>query len=459
MKKGEGMNKEFIRFSLLTALIILCTWQTTLLWLGESPSHHFLNETTSEIVTQPREIWVSNNGLAYKIDGDNDGSRLGLIAELINEIKKGNYHVLDEDKYTYAQLLTRQGLVYEYGTSLSIEEILGFPLNKEANKKEIGKVASLFIDVSEGDRYKSDIYFIGEHQEIIKKLTLEVRLELHSKTLEHYNDEDKIEGIKTYQASLLHMDYSKAFLQNVFYPLNNQNRPIIYKSLKWEPMVTGDTKEEVALNLEEYVNAFFKNPLYKEWTILDHAIVFSDSLNMNVRYSDVGVMEFQKVASGEAVKLSPLEKLSKVNTFIATSPAISSQLKKGLYLKRIVEKSEDEETIYQFGYRYEGFEVLLTQEAKKQLKINEFLELVVKNNEIIRGKWLMLDLVEKEDARYKEFSKEGKMAIEEIKALCGISDLEESPLGYLECAYQIEDIAKPLSFNWAALYKGKWYFP
>lgn len=453
------MNKLFIRLSLLTALIIFCIWQTTLLWLGDSPSHHFLGEAVSEIVIQPREIWVNNNGLAYKIDGDNDGSRLGLIVELMSEIKKGRYQLVDEDKYSYAQLLTRQGIVYEYGTSLSMDELLGFQLNKDANKKEVGKITELFIDMSEGDRYKSDIYFIGEQQQIIKKLTLEARLELHSKTLEHYNDEVKIEGIKVYQASLLHMDYSKAFLQNVFYPLNNQNMPITYKSLKWKPIITGDTKEEMALNLEDYVNAFFKNPLYKEWTIIEDAIVFSDSLNMNVRYSNVGVMEFQKVPTGEAVKLTPLEQLNKVNTFIATSPAIPLQLKKGLYLKQVVEKSETEETIYQFGYRYEGFEVLLTKAAKEQLQLDEFLELVVRNNEIVKGNWLMLELVEMEGVRYKELFKEGKVAIEEIKALCKIRDLEKSPLGYLECAYQTEDITKPLNFDWAALYEATWYFP
>lgn len=453
------MNKQFIKLSILGTLIILCIWQTTLLWLGDAPSHHFLNEHASELVVQPKEIWVSNNGLAYKIDGDNDGSRLGLIAELMNEIKKGQYQLSKEDKYTYSQLLARQGFVYEYGTSLSIEELLGFSVNKDTIKKELGKVAELFVDISEGERYRSDIYFIGENQEIIEKLTLEAKLELHNRTLEHYSDEGKTEGIKTYQASLLHMDYSKAFLQNVFYPLNNQNTPISYKQLSLKPMITAQTKQELALQLEEYVNGFFKNPLYKEWTVIDNGIVFSDSLNMNVRYSDVGVMEFKKVVTGEVGKLSALEKLNKVNTFILNSPAISSELKKGLYLRRIVEDESTQETIYQFGYRYEGFEVLLTKAAKAQLKIDEFLELAIKGSEVTRGEWLMLDLVEAEDATNKALLKEGKMAIEDVKVLCGIEDLEKTPLGYLECAYRIEDIRNPLIFDWAALYEDKWYFP
>ena len=453
------MKKHFIRLSVLGTLIILCIWQTTLLWLGDTSSHHFLGNTTSEVVTQPREIWVNNNGLAYKIDGDNDESRLGLISELSNEIRKGNYQLTQEDKYTYTQLLSRQGFVYEYGTSLSIEEIFGTSINKEGNKKELDQVAGLFVDISEGDKYRSSIYLIDEQQQVIQKLVLEARLELHNRTIEHYNDETKIEGIKTYQASLLHMEYSKAFLQNVFYPLNNHNMPIAYKSLKWQPMITGETREEEAAQLEAYVNTFFKNPLYKEWTVTDNGIVFNDSLNMNVRYSDVGVMEFKKLITGEVVKLSPLERLNKVSTFIDTSPAIPQQLKKGLYLKEVIPDNEVGESIYRFGYRYEGFEVLLTETAKEELQIDEFLELAVKSNEVVRGSWLMLDLVEQEGEHYGQLAKEGKVAIEEVRQLCQISSLERTPLGYLECAYRIDSIEEPLGFDWAALYEGEWYFP
>lgn len=453
------MKSHIIRLSALGALIILCIWQTILLWLGDTSSHHFLGNTISEVATQPKEIWVNNNGLAYKIDGDNDESRLGLITELSNEIRKGHYQLTDEDKYTYAQLLSRQGFVYEYGTSLNIEEIFGTTINKEGNKKVLDQVAGLFIDISEGEKYRSYIYLIGEKQEIIKKLILEARLELHNRTIEHYSDETKTEGIKTYQASLLHMEYSKAFLQNVFYPLNNHNMPMPYKSLKWQPIIIGETREEEAAQLEAYVNTFFKNPLYKEWAVTDNGIVFSDSLNMNVRYSDVGVMEFKKLITGDAVKLSALEGLNKVNAFITDSPAIPQQLKKGLYLKEIVEDSEVGESIYRFGYRYEGFEVLLTDKARAELQIDEFLELAVKSNEVVRGSWLMLDLVEQEEGSYRQLSKEGKVAIEEVRQLCHITSLERMPLSYLECAYKINSIEESLGFGWAALYEDEWYFP
>lgn len=453
------MKSHIIRLSILGTLIILCIWQTTLLWLGDTSSHNFLGNTISEVVTQPKEIWVNNNGLAYKIDGDNDESRLGLITELSNEIKKGDYQLIGEDKYTYSQLLSRQGFVYEYGTSLSIDEIFGTIISKEGNKKALDKVTGLFIDISEGEKYRSYIYLIGENQEVIQKLILEARLELHNRTIEHYSDETKTEGIKTYQASLLHMEYSKAFSQNVFYPLNNHNMPIIYKSLKWQPIITGETREEEVAQLEAYVNTFFKNPLYKEWTVTDNGIVFSDSLNMNVRYSDIGVMEFKKLITGDGVKLSALEQLNKVNAFIAKTPAIPQQLKKGLYLKEVTEDSESGEQIYRFGYRYEGFEVLLTDEVRRELKIDEFLELAVKSNEVVRGSWLMLDLVEQEEGNYSQLYKEGKVAIEETRQLCNIRSLETTPLGYLECAYRMDHLDGELAFNWAALYEDKWYFP
>ena len=455
------MKSNFIRLGILGTLIILCIWQTTQLWLGDASSHNFFTNTSSDIVTQPKEIWVNKNGLAYKIDGDNDESRLGLITELSTIIKKGQYKITAEEKYTYDQLLTRQGFVYEYGTSLSMEEILGYVVNQENSKKEMDKVTELFIDISEGDNYRNYIYLINETQKVVAKLTLEGRLELHNKTIEHYNDENKTEGIKTYQASLLNANYSNAFERNVFYPLNNKNMPIIYKELYLQPVISGDTSEEKMTNLESYVDCFFKNPLYKQHNVTSDGIIFSDSLNLNIHYSNEGVLEFKRRLTGESTKLSAVEKMNKINGFIEESDAIPEGLKRGLYLKEIVEDGETGETVYRFGYRFEGFEVLLTDYAKTELKVQEFLELAIKSNQIVRGSWVMFELVgqDKETASYKELTREGYIAINDTRQLCGIRSLEENPLGYIECAYIVQSVASKVDFDWAAEYQGNWYYP
>ena len=461
------MRNNFIRLGILCALIILCIWQTTILWLGDTSSHNFLGETSSDVVTQPKEIWVNKSGLAYKIDGDNDQGRLGLLAELVSEMKKGQYKIASEDKYTYAQLLARQGFVYEYGLSLSLDEILGFTVNKENNKKEMDRISEFFIDISESDGYRNYIYLINDQQKVTAKITLEGRLDLHNKTIKHYNDENKIEGIKTYQASLLNTNYSlftnysNAFLKNVFYPLDNQNLPIPYKELYIKPIITGETEAQQINELESYINGFFKNPSYKDYSITSDGIVFSDALNLNIRYSNQGVLEFRRLITGDTIKLPAVEKMNKINNFIAESEAIPEQLKKGIYLKQIVEDEESGETIYRFGYRYEDFEVLLTDDAKAELKTNEFLELAIKSNQIVRGRWLMLELemVNKDVASYKELTREVKGAINDTLQLCNISDLEVNPLEYIECAYIVESVEAKIDFDWAALFEGEWYFP
>ncbi len=463
------MKSNFIRLGILGILIILCIWQTTLLWLGDASSHNFLDNTASDIVTQPKEIWVNKNGLAYKIDGDNDGSRLDLLVELSNTIKKGKYQLVATDKTTYEELLSRQGFVYEYGAQLSIDEILGFTVNRGSSTKELGKIIELFIDISEGDQYRSYIYLINKSQKVVAMLSLEGSLVLHNKTIQHYNDENKTTGMKTYQASLLNtnqasllnINSSKAFERNIFYPQNNKNMPITYKEIYLRPVINGNTIEEKVMDLENYVDSFFKNPLYKQYSITSKGIIFSDSLNLNIRYSDQGVLEFKRHVTEETIKLSAVEKMNKVNRFIEETEAIPKGLKKGLYLKEVEESEDSGETIYRFGYRFEGFEVLLTDYAKEQLKTQNFLELAIKSNQVVRGNWLMfeVDVNENEYIKDAKLTREGYVAIRDTQKLCKIENLDEDPLGYIQCAYIIQNIQVKADFDWAATYQDKWYYP
>ena len=455
------MKSNFIRLGILGILIILCIWQTILLWLGDASSHNFLNNTASDIVTQPKEIWVNKNGLAYKIDGDNDGGRLDLLVELSNTIKKGKYQLVAVDNTTYEELLSRQGFVYEYGAQLSIDEILGFAVNRESSTKELGKVIELFIDISEGDQYRSYVYLVNKSQKVVARLSLEGSLELHNKTIEHYNDENKTAGMKTYQASLLNTNFSKSFERNIFYPQNNKNMPITYKEIYLRSVINGDTTGEKVMDLEKYVDGFFKNPLYKKYSITSKGIIFSDSLNLNILYSDQGVLEFKRHVTEETIKLSAVEKMNKVNRFIEETEAIPKGLKKGLYLKEVEESEESGETIYRFGYRFEGFEVLLTDYAKKQLKTQTFLELAIKSNQVVRGNWLMFEVDANENEYIKDakLTREGYIAISDTQKLCKITNLDEDPLGYIQCAYIIRSIQFKADFDWAATYQDKWYYP
>ncbi len=86
------MRSNLIRLGILGLLIMLCIWQTTQLWLGNVASHNFfVSVNTSDAgATQPKQIWVNNNGLAYKVNGDNQGNGQTLLSELSGVIKKAN---------------------------------------------------------------------------------------------------------------------------------------------------------------------------------------------------------------------------------------------------------------------------------------------------------------------------------------------------------------------------------
>ena len=105
--------------------------------------------------------------------------------------------------------------------------------------------------------------------------------------------------------------------------------------------------------------------------------------------------------------------------------------------------------------------MLLTDHIKTELKTNEFLELAIKSNQIVRGSWLMLELemINKDVASYKELTREVKGAINDTLQLCNISDLEAEPLDYIECAYIIQSVESKIDFDWATLFEDEWYFP
>ena len=451
------MRNNIIRLGILGTLILLCIWQTTLLWLGNMPSHNFLSHASYEGVTQPKEIWVNKSGLAYKIEGDNQDDRLSLITEVTYEIKRGNVKLEEETKYTYEQLLLTEGVIYEYGMPLSLEEIVGSSIEREMNKESIDKVSTLYVDVSEGGSYKTYVYLINPEFEVTHRLTINNQLMLHMKSVSSYSDEDVTEYAKAYQASLLDSNANWKLRGNVFLPQNNQNNPITYPALMLEAIIEGDRDEALRKNLEVYVNDLFKNPIYKQISYQSDSIIFSDNLNLNIRYSKKGTLEFKRNVTKDVAKLSSIEKINKINNFIEESQAIPDFLKQGVYLVDITNNNDTDETTYHFGYRYNNFQMRLTKAVKEELKLDNFLVLVIKGNQITYGKWLMLEPQSVKPKRTLVLTKEAMTASNDIYDLCQISHEEDRPLSELECAYIVEDVDKGIAFDWAALYKGKWY--
>lgn len=463
------MKKHIGRLIILGVLIMVCIWQTITLWLGNMSGHNFfgtdaVNHEISYIY--PKEIWSNISGSVYKIEGSNDEAdmRYKLLYELFGELKKENIRVELSPKISYAKLLSStSGLIYEYGSLLTIDEMMGQSL-KVTNPKYTGinnkytsvKTSDLYIDMSERDRYKVYVYLIDEKGEVSQKITINKLLDHHNEAIEYYKNVEQIGGVKTYQASILSPNDSEMFKGNIFYPLDNQGIPIKYKEISLSPLIMEVGDKE----LENYVNDLFKNPAYKIETPVENGVTYSDNLNVSVIYNQVGTLEFKKSFMNDTEKSSSLERLSTINTFINESKAIPDFLKKGLYLDEIKTDEETRETRYLFGYQYNHFDVILSDQAKKELGVNTFLELVIKNSEIIRGKWIMLEpvpMIAPEASSYINtiaFQKESNEAISNILEQVEIGEEETFELEDLECSYIIEDIGESLKFDWVGYRDG-----
>ena len=445
------MKKNIVRLVVLGALILLCIGQTIVLWLGNISSHNFFETmgqgTYEQYYVYPKQLWAFHK-YAYNIggtNGDEGTRRTKLVMELTDELKRENIQISSDIKVDYADLLSKDGLIYEYGMPLSLNEIAGKEFR--VNNKEINtKVKNIFVDLSASDNYKTYIYLIEDDDNISYMLTLNNKLNTHVDTLNYFARETSNIVGKYYRASIFDNYDNEYFSSNVFYPLNNTDQPIEYKEITFNPVVIEGDKSR----LENMINCLFTNPLYKKSKVDENGdIVFYDNLNMSVRYEKRGVLEFRKSTSESGDRLSAAQRMNKVYTFIETTEAIPEELKGGLYLHNIKKDQMTGETSYYFGYEYDNYDVVLAEKIKEEMEIDDFLVLTIKNNEIIRGRWLMLvprnfnDSIQNFDVEYNDFKNANVDVL-------GTANVEFDDL---ECAYTFESLDNVLNdilrFGWA----------
>ncbi len=441
---------------ILGALIILCIGQTIQLWLGDMSGHTFFTDTSQNIGTQPRNIWVNYSGLAYKIGGNNNESREGLLMELAYIIKASSYDIEKEDKVSYKELLESEGFVYEYGLPLTLSEIIGYTIKTSGVKDIYTDIMTIFVKLNKSD---NKIYLIDSNDNVRFCISSAEELQLHDRINNHYMEENREVEEKTYQASMLNSSYSTAFEGNLFYPLDNTNKPFLYQNLQISNIIDYKNNHNIKI-LESYIDGFFKNPDYKYLHHTDGGVVFSDALDMNVYYNYDGYIEFNKRYEESNINVSRTEQLSMVNKYIQSTEQIPYSIKQGIFLKEIYQNRERGETRYKFGYKYEGFEVLLSQGMADSMGMDCFVEIGVKENQIIYGKWIMKEIRPTDDMgnNYRDMlQKEGYVAISEAQNLCQISDISQTPLSDLQCVYVVDEMGD-VDFKWAALYENSWYY-
>ncbi len=456
------MKQNIVRLVILGVLIVLCIWQTVMLWLGDMSGHNFFthNVASYEIsYVHPKQVWCSirgkikgsakesaNSGI-YKLESNSE--KEDLMEELVKELRKGNLNIDLSPKEKYEELLKGSaGIIYEFGTELTIEEIIGQPLTMRGKKYQAVKIKEIYVDLSASDAYKTYVYLIDEEANTRQKITIDSPLRYGLEVVNLYTDKENVGSHQVYQASINSISDKEFFVGNAFYPQSTSTAFIQGNKIGFRPIIEDMQGQE----LENYVNYLFKNPSYKIASLIETGIVFTDNLNITVTYNAVGTLEFQKTLINDNEKLSRLEKLNKINHFVKESRAIPQSLKEGLYLENIYENSDTGETMYQFGYRYEdGNVVVLSDTVKSQLGVNSFLELGIKNSEVISGKWIMLEFQEIGAAVH--ISMGSSEAINEIYENSGLTEIDEFKLDDLDCTYWIKEPEKESEFGWLGFYK------
>ena len=121
------MKQNIARLVILGALIGLCLGQTIRLWLGDVSGHNFFApEVISDELsyTEPKQIWCNVSSKIYKIISSSE--KEDLIQELMSGLRQSHLKIEKVSKEDYTKLLySTPGILYEYGKSLIIGEIIG----------------------------------------------------------------------------------------------------------------------------------------------------------------------------------------------------------------------------------------------------------------------------------------------------------------------------------------------
>jgi len=454
------MRRNLVKVLMLVMLIALCIWQIALLWLGDMSSHNFLvkkDAIQNVILVQPKAMWVNTGGIAYKIDDSKNEYNM-LINELRSFVVKGvkNSEIDKDTDKEYEELLSMPGILYEYDLNLGLQELIG---NRVADVPNNIAVSQIFVDMSEYTDNKTSLYLVTEDAQNIYKATFYNRLEGHQKIMERFNNPEVTQNLMGYQPSAT-SNQKQNIAGNNFLPLNTKEAPIEYKVLQVTNPIEENAGAEKINILEQYVNSFFDNPLLKEIDEKgDGSVIFSENMRAIVKYEPAGTLEFNYTSANQETKLTSIERLTKVMAFIRGCTGIPTFLKERIYLTQIV--NQGEESIYKFDYKYKGFSMQLSDAIKDKLGLDHILEITIKNNQVIRGKWSVLKI--EEDARTNygtaKVSRGFREIVDEMYEVYIKNKDANSPLEAVQCQYVMDTTNGEMNLKWVVLYQNKWYYP
>ncbi|MHC1749610.1 MAG: hypothetical protein AB9856_15165 [Cellulosilyticaceae bacterium] len=457
------MSKNIIKTIVLGMLIITCIVQTAILWLGGVSSHNFLaKETNMAMPLSPEAIWINTVTFAYPIS-EHKREYDKLVMELSNFITsdKNNLKLSYRENLGFKEILSQPGIIYEYNIPVSLEEIAGTSIaNTEQVKNLAIKSIAMIVSASNTSK-KVELYLLEASENRVYKTEVYGDTESVVRIQEAFTKEEITRNVLSYQASVF-TKLSEYIDGNVFLGIYSKDRPLEYNILRaYNPIET--TPEDKIEKLEGYVNSLFANPLTKEIEEKENgSVVFTEYRKGVVTYKPSGVMEYVNFNTTSSTPgMTRAEGYRQAISFIENTDAISQKTKTNLYLSKITRNND--QYIYCFDLHYKGFKINMTDKFKKQLEVSSAVEVSVKNNQVAKAKWLILDIGPSYNGTEYSVGRLEEGYVDPIDALIEqrilYSHNPYSKLDDMECVYLMDKVGENIKMQWGANYNNVWYYP
>lgn len=261
----------------------------------------------------------------------------------------------------------------------------------------------------------------------------------------------------TYQATIT--SNVRDFVErNTFVPATV---PLEYELLPVYNPIVGDESQRVG-QLEEYMDSFFDNPLLKTVDARsDGSIVLSEKMKTMMIYKPNGTMEYANLnATRNGEKMTRIEGYNLAIEFLRENNGIPMSVRKHLYLTDI--EQTDTEYSYIFDMIYEGYKVKLSPKLQRELGMEHFVKITVKNNQVISAKWALFE-IGRDASDFNDVT--GILIdgyVEPLNKMIEYGQMTTSSMvtfETVESVYLMESLDGYMRLQWGVTLDDTWYYP
>ncbi|HHX62781.1 MAG TPA: hypothetical protein GX707_19025 [Epulopiscium sp.] len=459
------MGKRELRSITLIILITLSIWQTSKLWLGNTPGLSFFafSKESGRDQMEPESIWIvpgAPGTLVYRLGEENReyqsvrGEIEKNISAYLQEPKVREVRTLD-----WQELFQNRGILYQYPMPITYGEMIGMGAGATPkNKIDINNIDYVFIQLTDDNRGIAKWQLVSSVNN--KSVTIEVQGQFDN--MKAFND------LLTEEALTYKVKYQPSFNmggisnKNLFLPVASKDTPIPYDILEWHNPLE---QEEDLSKFNPYVNHYFLNPLLKKEEITNDGVyIFSELMKAVVKYYPSGIFEYSNISVMEnKTKIPRLEAYHIGRRFLEENDSITKEIRNSLFLSGIEEI--DTGYIFSFDMRIGGIPIYFSEVERERLGMDNMVKIVVEGHEVSNFKWNASELRDKTtgyttDPKTNYFSMKYTDAINKVLEYVSINkEFNTLVIDNMKWVYMVNGPEEEISIRWIILHEDEWYSP